>query len=472
MSLRNYLFILIGCLICFITIIQLVIINWIENNLASEVDQKARLYSKQVIELAVEKLTENEAAIFPPSIEKNNTQPATKVKIITLDGETEKNLQHLPNSHSETILTQHLNKVKLKKEFNVLIEQLHQETVKQVKNDNQQTIVVKPPRVFSHTKVKPYSSTKSDKLFQYIELTLVIVGILGLIFAYWLSIQFNKPLKTLSHAFHRLAKGDYQYQVKEQGVKEIRQTIQQFNQMVTRLKQLSETEQQHQEIQHLAELGEVSRGLAHALRNPIHTIGLSIEQLNDEQLSDQQKRQLITTIQHKIANVDKSIKALLTLTTMGICRNERIPLLAVIQDIILEYKSSGNKVINFTLEINTDIKIVGAESEVRSIIHTLIYNACEASAPETTVMIQASENEQQQTTLIIKDQGSGLAPHIKSQLFQPHVSSKSEGAGMGLYIAQRLITLHYHGSITLSNIVEQQQVIGCQATVVFGANNE
>ena len=84
-------------------------------------------------------------------------------------------------------------------------------------------------------------------------------------------------------------------------------------------------------------------------------------------------------IQTKISHIDNNIKSLLTLTTTGISRDQQVPVLAVVQDIVLECKSAPIPSQSFTLAIENDLFIFGAESEIRSILHTLIINACEAN---------------------------------------------------------------------------------------------
>ena len=157
-----------------------------------------------------------------------------------------------------------------------------------------------------------------NKLVNLVQWSIIGSALLALTVAFWLSTKFNRPLKQLSQGFDKLAKGDYNHHVEASGVKEIRQTIKHFNDMVKRLHKLTEQESHHKELTHLAELGEVSRGLAHTLRNPIHTIGLSVEQLQDSELSQEKKQALITTIKSKIIHIDRHIKALLTLTTSSI----------------------------------------------------------------------------------------------------------------------------------------------------------
>jgi len=508
MSLRSYLFILIGCLISFLTISQLVVLYWIESNIAKEVDIQARHYSEQIIELAVDQLnqaddptiviaTSENGQTIKKVMRKSNsvenliinaensvieqitqhTGNNENIEIIRLDDEEiVKKLKVALKSSSASNNPEHLTKVSRKvlhQEVKSLVDSLHTEKAK-VLTKADYTFVVdstdgksSDPTFTTRYWEAEHTSPRTVELFKTIQITLIVIGIFGVIFAYWLSIQFNKPLKLLSSGFKKLAKGDYQHQVAEQGVKEIRDTMSHFNQMVDRLHRLSLAEKQHKEIAHLAELGEVSRGLAHALRNPIHTIGLSIEQLSDDGLSSEQRQKLIQTIQQKITNIDKNIKGLLTLTTAGISRTEHVPIAAVIQDIMLEYKACDNKIIHFELSITPELKVRGSESEIRNILHTLINNACEANESNTKVTISAV-SDGSKAIITIEDQGTGLDKHIAAQLFRPHVSSKPEGAGMGLYIAQRLISLHYNGLISLKNNPNnKQQLNGCIATAIF-----
>ena len=93
-------------------------------------------------------------------------------------------------------------------------------------------------------------------------------------------------------------------------------------------------------------------------------------------------------------------------------------------------------------------------------------NAVEANNNQGKVTIDISEAADSALSVTVIDQGKGIEPSIKDELFQPHVSSKAEGAGMGLYIAKRLATLYYGGSLTLDN----HPTGGCIAQVILAKN--
>ena len=108
------------------------------------------------------------------------------------------------------------------------------------------------------------------------------------------------------------------------------------------------------------------------------------------------------------------------------------------------------------------INIEGAEVEIRAMIHTLVVNAVEASSEEQTISLFISETNKK-VQIQVLDQGQGLDPQIKQQLFKPHITNKPEGAGMGLYIAKRISQLHYQGDIQLTDNSPQ----GCITTLTL-----
>ena len=51
----------------------------------------------------------------------------------------------------------------------------------------------------------------------------------------------------------------------------------------------------------------------------------------------------------------------------------------------------------------------------------------------------------------VLDEGSGLAPEVAERLFTPHLTTKEQGAGMGLYLAHRIATSRYGGTLELTS---------------------
>ncbi|MEQ3512613.1 HAMP domain-containing sensor histidine kinase [Pseudoalteromonas sp. BZB3] len=296
----------------------------------------------------------------------------------------------------------------------------------------------------SHTQSHSVERFTSLILWSIALSTLIAVGLM-LYFVH----RLTQPITALKQGFKDLSDGNLGTQLPAQGVGEIATCIDSFNATSNKLDQLNQVEKQLQQQKQLAELGELSRAIAHSLRNPLHTLGLTLEQFWQSQ-DNQLKHSLKTIADNKITHLNKSISALLQLSNQQSSRTHTVPIAAVLQDIQLEIGK-----LNFELDIKVqqDLFIQGAESEIRAMLHTLLVNAIEAQqANQNTQSIKVNAYSEQNTLFVeVEDQGGGFETHVLTQLFEPHVSSKADGAGMGLYLAKRLAELYYAGDIQVQN---------------------
>lgn len=277
--------------------------------------------------------------------------------------------------------------------------------------------------------------------FKTLLAALVISSLVLLSIMLLLSRKLLAPLDLLVHGFRQLANGNTGVTVPTaQPLTEYKFVLEQFNQAS---QQLASWQARHDELarqQQLVELGEVSRGLVHALRNPLHTMTLALEQI---QADPQSAAQLQPMLEQKIQHINRTLTALLTLSSSQIDRQQQVPLDALLQDLALEFAQH-----QLALPAPSQLMLQGAETELRTMLHVLVANAVEASPAVGSVHIDV-EQTAQQLKIMVYDQGGGLADSVRDRLFEPHVSSKAEGSGMGLYLCQRLAQLYYHGDVQL-----------------------
>ena len=286
------------------------------------------------------------------------------------------------------------------------------------------------------------SGSSQQLISQYLGyqlLALALTTALALLLLLWFGSRLLQPLQQLVRGFRALAQGNAGIQLDTGApLAEYRLALQQFNQASTELAALQQQKAELARQQQLVELGEVSRGLVHALRNPIHTMALALEQRPG---SDPVLQQLI---EQKMQHINRTLTTLLTLSCQGVDRSASVALKTVLQDLCLEF--SGQQ-----LQLEAQAQCCrGVEAELRFILHVLVSNAVEAS-PEPGSVCLKLWREPDGIYFEVSDLGLGLSPEVAASLFQPHISSKAEGAGMGLYLAQRLLQMYYQGDIRLHN---------------------
>ncbi len=455
MSLRNYLFALFAVFILVVSGIQIMLIENVRAQITEEISSKTNTISNIAIKTLQDELSktfiDNGLTQTPRqkfSIKIANT-PNAKINVTD-------DLVMVTGNKTQTVTIERLSpqqnrsidiiKEASKKEAVTFSESAYALNLSFLDQDNIQKIIT-----FDR------ETNSVDKYFNNLLLLLTVVTMFALALAFWLAGFISKPLSKLNTGFSNLSQGEFGIQLKEQGIAELKQTLQMFNKTSIRLQELQSLEQHYQQQQQLAELGEVARGLAHTLRNPLNTIGLGIEHLQQSNLEYDEQTRVTRDIQNKIQHLDKTIKSLLHLSNNKVDRSVSVDVVNIVHDILLELSSTTQIMLNF--EPTSPVLFKCSEHEIRAMFYVLISNAVEASEESGKVSIKLQKTfvktpiskQQAGIQLDVIDQGLGIDEGVFKDLFKPHVTSKPEGAGMGLFILKRLCQLYYSGSVELKN---------------------
>jgi signal transduction histidine kinase len=129
---------------------------------------------------------------------------------------------------------------------------------------------------------------------------------------------------------------------------------------------------------------------------------------------------------------------------------------------VLEILQDARGRVRIEADMDEDLpKIAGVQPEMRAILHALLTNAVEASPDGGRVTVKAWAIESGGIRIEVDDEGPGLSQEVKERLFTPHVTTKANGTGMGLYLAHRIASSRYGGSLSL----EDRQPQGTRAIV-------
>ena len=139
----------------------------------------------------------------------------------------------------------------------------------------------------------------------------------GLLAAAFVAHRVARPLVELSRAARTLGEGGFGAQVCDARGGEVGEAIAAFNQMSSRLEALEREALALKEREHLGEMGEVARGMAHALRNPLHAVGLSVDELASRLPDDPGAAEMAAAARRQIAGVDGTIRSFLALAAEG-----------------------------------------------------------------------------------------------------------------------------------------------------------
>ena len=290
-----------------------------------------------------------------------------------------------------------------------------------------------------------------------------LIVALGLLAAAWLAHRVSTPLRDLSAAATEVGDGAFGTRVEAgSGDREIRNTVQAFNSMSSRLAELDAETRRLEALRHMGELGDVARGLAHTLRNPLNALGLSVEELAARSASAEATDEddgLVESARRQIRRIDRGIRSFLLLASqsggaMEEAAIEEVDIAELVRDVALE-ALQDNPGYQLELHVEQAASLSAVEAELRAVVQALVVNALEASPSGGVVDVRLDEATQGDGWVLrVDDQGPGLAPEIRRRLFTPHLSTKANGSGMGLFLAHRIASHRYGGRLDLLDLDE------------------
>ena len=199
----------------------------------------------------------------------------------------------------------------------------------------------------------------------------------------------------------------------------------------------------------VAQLGELSAGVAHELRNSLATIQGYAGLLDRRELSAEARHDL-DELRREASSLGRVVDDFLAFARPGEHRLEKVDLESLLRKAIADPALGAAPLPE--LRIENGAAIAADELMLLRALRNLLKNADEAqraalSERPVDVAISAVEGWAE---ISIHDHGRGIAPEIVDRLFQPFASNRREGAGLGLALARRIVLLH-GGTLSLAN---------------------
>ena len=214
---------------------------------------------------------------------------------------------------------------------------------------------------------------------------------------------------------------------------------------------------------------EVARRLAHEIRNPLTPIQLSAERLQHKLAdklgavdADMLKRST-QTIVNQVSALKNMVEAFRQYARMPEPTRQELDFNELMREVLMLYESLAGRL---TVELAPNLpRIVGDPAQLRQVIHNLLQNAEDALADAANPrIVLRTEPLAGGMCMTISDNGSGFPHDLMRRVFEPYVTTKPKGTGLGLVIVKKIIEEH-GGRVEISNIEPH----GARVTLTFPA---
>jgi nitrogen fixation/metabolism regulation signal transduction histidine kinase len=204
---------------------------------------------------------------------------------------------------------------------------------------------------------------------------------------------------------------------------------------------------------------EVARRLAHEIKNPLTPIQLSAERV-ELKLAPKLPRgdaEMLTrstrTIVNQVAALKRMVDAFSQYARTPEPSMHELDLNALVREILTLYESISS---SMRVELAHELPaIVGDAAQLRQVVHNLLQNAQDAlvGAAEPRIVVH-SEVAGNVVRLSVTDNGPGFPEHLMKRAFEPYVTTKPKGTGLGLVIVKKIVEEH-GGEVTIANVAPQ-----------------
>jgi two-component system, NtrC family, sensor kinase len=269
-------------------------------------------------------------------------------------------------------------------------------------------------------------------------LTAVLVG---LAVTTWVVITL-RPLRRLRDAARRVAAGDYGSRIDEKGPAEVQDLARELNSMAHAVE---ERERELVRSERLAAVGKMAAMITHEVRNPLSSIGLNTELLEDELGDNEEAKKLVQAIHREVDRLTAITEEYLTFARLPkpkLAPEAINSLVAALAAFVRADLAAKQVELAVELADGDPIALLDA-AQIRQCLINLVRNATDAvSAKGGGRIVLRTRRAGDRIVLEVRDDGSGIPADVLPRLFDPFFSTKEGGSGLGLALTQQIVKDH------------------------------
>ncbi len=214
-------------------------------------------------------------------------------------------------------------------------------------------------------------------------------------------------------------------------------------------------EERVRQTEKLAVLGEMAAVMAHEIRNPLNSIAGFAQLIEHKGTTDPDLMRYVRIIVQEAFRVDSIISDILDFAHRKESKTSEVNLVELVNKVV---KNKDELLRDRGAEVILDVirplpAVLGDPGRLERLMTNLINNAREATGPcgEVKVSVKPGLRDKESGVEVsVSDNGCGISPEMKEEIFKPFFTTKSSGTGLGLAIVRKIVEEH-RGDITVES---------------------
>jgi two-component system NtrC family sensor kinase len=269
--------------------------------------------------------------------------------------------------------------------------------------------------------------------------------LVGLLITIWATVNL-RPLRRLRDAAREVARGDYGQRIEERGPREVADLAREFNTMGSAIQ---ERERELVRTERLAAIGKMAAMITHEVRNPLSSIGLNTELL-EEELGEGERsgeaRALCRAIQAEVDRLTDITETYLHFARLPKPKLHEEALSSIVKSLIdFEREPMSLRGVKLEAQLADDLpQVVVDDAQIRQALLNLLLNAADAVAEigGGAVRVTTRLGDEGCVEVVVEDDGPGIDPELSGKIYDPFFSTKEGGTGLGLALTHQIVRDH------------------------------
>ncbi|MBF0199461.1 MAG: DUF4118 domain-containing protein [Planctomycetes bacterium] len=203
---------------------------------------------------------------------------------------------------------------------------------------------------------------------------------------------------------------------------------------------LLEFEDNARKTERLKTMGELAGTVAHEVRTPLSALQGAVEIVISDKTDEATRKKFSKTVFREVQRINQVVGEFLKLGNEKKIQTEGV----LLKDFIMESMTLlipvlKKKNIEFELDIPENQSATVQTDPFKQVLMNLVINSSNAIPPEGGKIHLSTITDGTEVHIFVQDNGTGVPDHIRKQLFEPFVTGRKEGSGLGLYLSRNII---------------------------------
>ncbi len=202
----------------------------------------------------------------------------------------------------------------------------------------------------------------------------------------------------------------------------------------------------------LSAMGEMAASLAHQIRTPLATALLYISHLNRPELADDERLKTHDKVISRLRYLDHMVNDMLQFARSGSFDMDCVQVSDLIEDLeqTVESQLVSQDAKLHVSPIDPRLQLKGNHDALLGALMNIVSNAVQATGSGAEVCLSVTRSDDRRIRFRISDNGPGIDKEDLPNLFTPFFTTRPQGTGLGLSVAQTIVEAH-HGTISASS---------------------